>query len=464
MSESSSVFVVVAPGARPAARRRRVPLFPHAVHEGPELARARRMTQLAQCLGFDLAYALAGDGERLAYFFQRVLRTVFQPEAHLDDLLFARRERAQHLRGLLFQVDVDDRFGRRDDRAILDEVAEVRIFLFADWRLQRNWLLRDLQHLADLRHRDVHPLGDLFRRRFAAHLLHQLARGADQLVDGLDHVDRNANRARLVGDRARDRLPDPPRGVGRELVAAAVFELVHRLHQADVALLDEVEELQPAVGVLLGNRNHQAEVGLDELALGLLRVHLALDDVALGAAQLLEIDPRLRLHLLDVGADLADLLLEFLLLLLIARQVGAAVAVLHLVLEAADGVDGLGDAVDQPLALGVGVADGADGARDRDHFASQVPAAAAEFLRLLGAGNVAQLLGQRHRLLVVLGEGVDLAGHFLEPVLQDLFGDLLFVTERDHFLDGAHAAAQIVAGGQNLADDDGRSEERRGGK
>jgi hypothetical protein len=30
----------------------------------------------------------------------------------------------------------------------------------------------------------------------------------------------NADGARLVGDRARDRLPDPPRGVGRELVAA----------------------------------------------------------------------------------------------------------------------------------------------------------------------------------------------------------------------------------------------------
>jgi len=30
-----------------------------------------------------------------------------------------------------------------------------------------------------------------------------------------------------------------------ELVAAAVLELVHRLHQADVAFLDQIEELQP---------------------------------------------------------------------------------------------------------------------------------------------------------------------------------------------------------------------------
>src|SRR5881227_2558934 len=61
--------------------------------------------------------------------------------------------------------------------------------------------------------------------------------------------------------------------VGREFVAAAVLELVDRLHQADVALLNEVEELQSAVGVLLGDGDDQPQVGLDELAFGALRVH-----------------------------------------------------------------------------------------------------------------------------------------------------------------------------------------------
>ena len=94
----------------------------------------------------------------------------------------------------------------------------------------------------------------------------------------------NADGARLIGDRARDRLPDPPRGVGRELVAAAVLELVDRLHQADVAFLDEVEELQAAVGVFLGDRDDETQVGLDHFLLGLAGFALALlhglDDAA----------------------------------------------------------------------------------------------------------------------------------------------------------------------------------------
>ena len=63
----------------------------------------------------------------------------------------------------------------RDGHAVFDEVAEVRIFLFADGGLERDGLLRDLEDLADLRDGDVHAPGDLFGGGFAAELLHQLA-------------------------------------------------------------------------------------------------------------------------------------------------------------------------------------------------------------------------------------------------------------------------------------------------
>jgi hypothetical protein len=62
-----------------------------------------------------------------------------------------------------------------------------------------------------------------------------------------------AGGARLIGNAAGDCLANPPSGVGGKLVAAAVLELVHRLHQ----------------------------VGFDELLFGVLRVCLSLDDLAL---------------------------------------------------------------------------------------------------------------------------------------------------------------------------------------
>jgi len=103
-------------------------------------------------------------------------------------------------------------------------------------------------------------------------------------------VHRNADGACLVGDRARDRLPDPPRRVGREFVAAAVFELVDRLHEADVAFLDEVEELQTAIGVFFRDRDHQAQVRLGHLALGLARLGLARGHLLVDLLQVLQGD------------------------------------------------------------------------------------------------------------------------------------------------------------------------------
>jgi hypothetical protein len=51
-------------------------LVPDSIHERPQLPRARWMAQFSQRLGFDLADAFAGYCERLADFFERVLRQV----------------------------------------------------------------------------------------------------------------------------------------------------------------------------------------------------------------------------------------------------------------------------------------------------------------------------------------------------------------------------------------------------
>src|SRR2546427_3030502 len=256
------------------------------------------MAELAQRLGLDLPDALAGDGEVLADLLERMLATVRKAEAQPQDLLLARSELVQALFGPLAQGQDDDRLHRRDDLLVLDEVAEMTVFFLADRRLQGDRLLGDLQNFPHLVDRHLHLGRDLLRGGLAAELLDQLARGPDELVDGLDHVHGDADRARLVGDRSRDRLPDPPGRIRRELIAATVLELVDGLHQADVAFLNEVEELQAAVGVLLRDRDDQSKIRLDHLLLGLRRLDLARLDDGHDALDLVG---------LGVGASLGDL-------------------------------------------------------------------------------------------------------------------------------------------------------------
>src|SRR5215471_2965039 len=239
------------------------------LQEAPELLGARGMAELAEGLGLNLTYALAGDREVLAHLFEGVLSAVGEPEAEPQHLLLARGERVQHLVGLLTQREPDHALHGRAHLLVLDEVAQVAVLLLADGRLEGDGLLRDLEDLAHLVHRHFHLHRDLLGAGLATELLHELAGGADQLVDGFDHVHGDANGAGLVGDGAGDGLADPPCGVRGELVAAAVLELVHGLHEA--------------------------EVGLHHLLLGPRRLHLAGPDVLDDALEV--VGARLRVFL-----------------------------------------------------------------------------------------------------------------------------------------------------------------------
>src|SRR5215469_7369174 len=117
------------------------------------------------------------------------------------------------------------------------------VVLFADRCFERERFLGPLQRLAYLFDRHMKLLGKLLRRRLAAYLVEHLPTRTHDLVDHLNHVNGHTNGARLIRERATNRLSNPPSGVGRKLEATSIFELVDGLHQADVAFLDEVEEL-----------------------------------------------------------------------------------------------------------------------------------------------------------------------------------------------------------------------------
>ena len=147
----------------------------------------------------------------------------------------------------------------------------MTVFLFTDRCLQRDWLLAHLAHLADalsrnLGLRDLGQLGgDLFIRCLTTELLEELTLNTRQPIQLLVHMHRNADRARLVSNRPGDRLANPPGCIGRELEALDVLKLLYGANEADVPLLDQIEEAHATADVLLCDRNDEAQVRLGQL-------------------------------------------------------------------------------------------------------------------------------------------------------------------------------------------------------
>src|ERR671915_1193122 len=197
-----------------------------------------------------------GEGGRLA-----VVETV-APNEHVARPLWETFDRLlQMLRLHLTHHGIR----RIRDLIVLDEVTQLRSGLLTGHRLIE---ARRVRHGA---HRKTHLVGVpvqapgyLFLGGLAFDLQGQLAHGPADLPDLLRHVHGDADGAALVSHGTLHGLTDPPRGVRGEPETPIRVELLDGLHQADVALLDQVLEGKPVAPVLLGNADHQPEVLLDE--------------------------------------------------------------------------------------------------------------------------------------------------------------------------------------------------------
>src|SRR6266536_5920232 len=123
----------------------------------------------------DLPDPFAGEAEGSADLIERPRLTVVEAEAQLDDAALALRQRGERLPEILaLQRErgyVEGRLGQR----VFEEVSELRIALFPERLLEREWRLRHAQDLPHLVARQLEFGGDLLRLWLPRELLDELA-------------------------------------------------------------------------------------------------------------------------------------------------------------------------------------------------------------------------------------------------------------------------------------------------
>src|SRR2546422_9845874 len=168
----------------------------------PEDLRPAGVTQLAQCGRFDLPDPLAGQAHAAPDFLEGARLVVDEAEAQLNDPALAGAKGGEDVLNLVAEHGLTGRLERRDGLFVFDGIPKVRILFLADRRLEGHRLLRDLLQLLDLVDRDAHAVSQFLLSRLAAELLEQRPRHARELVEGVDHMDRDADRPLLVRDGA----------------------------------------------------------------------------------------------------------------------------------------------------------------------------------------------------------------------------------------------------------------------
>jgi MFS family permease len=162
-----------------------------------------------------------------------------------------------------------------DDVRVGEQVAELAVAAVADGPVERDGRLDRLQRLPGVLYLELRRLGELLDGRLTAFRnLEALAR-TGELAPALVDVDGDADRLRLVCDRALAGLADPPGGVRRELESLAPVELLDGAVQPDDALLDQVAERDALAHVPAGDMDDEAQVRVDHALLR--RVLAALD-------------------------------------------------------------------------------------------------------------------------------------------------------------------------------------------
>src|SRR5829696_2216185 len=196
----------------------------------------------------DAAGGLGGDAQGLAHLPEAAALAVHQAEALLDGHPGPGLEVVEEPGHLLGVHGVDHHL-LGTGHGVGEQVDELLLAVVADGAVEAGGGGQAVQ------------VGQLGVEVVA--LARDVPQGGSELGRALA---RQADQVRLLVEGPADGLADPEGGVGGELEALAPVELLHRVLEAEVALLDEVEELHArGQGVPAGDADHEPQVGPDEV-------------------------------------------------------------------------------------------------------------------------------------------------------------------------------------------------------
>src|SRR5262245_30645235 len=176
------------------------------VNEADQGLAFARLLELADGLGFDLPDSLPRDREDLPHLLQSVSVAVHQAVAKTENFALAVAELVEHVADAVLERLLVDVVERIVFAMVLDEFAEKAVVVIAHRLIERKRLTSNLHDAASIFDRDAGGAGGFLDVRLAACLLDQLASDGTDLAHRVDHVDRQADGAALVGDGPRDGL------------------------------------------------------------------------------------------------------------------------------------------------------------------------------------------------------------------------------------------------------------------
>ncbi|MMZ62682.1 hypothetical protein D1872_249000 [compost metagenome] len=80
---------------------------------------------------------------------------------------------------------------------------------------------------------------------------------------------RNADSSCLIGNRASNRLTNPPRSIRTEFKTLFVVKFLNRFNQSHISFLNEIKKQHTAAYISFGNADHKAQVCFSKPTLSL---------------------------------------------------------------------------------------------------------------------------------------------------------------------------------------------------